>query len=439
MQTPRRVVPLARWAVVVAIVLMGAALLLTAWTTHAGVRDASETLVRGEASIFQQEVRTRFLDLGEQAPTVQDLAQILSDRSSEGLRYIAIQETVPGSLEPARVPALQVGSSDAATAEGAPITPAFATLAPDRPQRAGSRVRVLFKAGQRLPGPPTAPAPGLPEVSKRRLYHVAIEFEPRQAQALLAAAASTLTIGALAASTLLLIAAALVRWVVRRERSLVAMERARRLASLGELSAVLAHEIRNPLASLKGNAQLLAQGLPAGEKPRQKADRVVDEAIRLENLTNDLLEFVRSGEIERRDTDPAALLSSSVQSLALAGGAPPIEVDAGAAPDAWSLDSSRMTQVLTNLLENAVQAGAPVRAKVAAEGGSLVFEVRDSGPGVPEDEKERIFEPFYTKRTRGTGLGLAVAKRVVELHRGTISVANAPGGGAVFRVAVPRG
>jgi two-component system sensor histidine kinase HydH len=72
-------------------------------------------------------------------------------------------------------------------------------------------------------------------------------------------------------------------------------------------------------------------------------------------------------------------------------------------------------------------------------GGRLVFEVRDSGPGVPEDERERIFEPFYTKRTRGTGLGLAVAKRVVELHRGTISVDNAPGGGAIFRVALPRG
>ena len=116
-----------------------------------------------------------------------------------------------------------------------------------------------------------------------------------------------------------------------------------------------------------------------------------------------------------------------------------IQIDVAGAPDAWSLDANRMTQVLTNLLENAVQAGAPVRARVASEGGRLVFEVRDSGPGVPEDERERIFEPFYTKRVRGTGLGLAVAKRVVELHRGTISVANAPGGGAVFRVALPRG
>jgi two-component system sensor histidine kinase HydH len=432
MQTPRRVVPLARWAVVFAIVLMGAALLLTAWTTHTGVRDASETLVRGEASIFQQAIRTRLMDMGDQPPGAKDLATILATSSGEGLRYVAIQETIPGATGPSALPTLQAGSSDAAAAENAALAPSFASLPPERPQRLNGRVRMLFKGIQRV----NVPAGAAP---KRRVYNIAIEFEPKQAEALLAAAASTLRIGALAASTLLLIAAALVRWVVRRERSLVDMERARRLASLGELSAVLAHEIRNPLASLKGNAQLLAQGLPAGEKPRQKADRVVDEAIRLENLTNDLLEFVRSGEIERRDTDPAALLSSSVRGLALGAGSAPIEVDSGAAPDAWSLDGGRMAQVLTNLLENAVQAGAPVRAKVAAEGGSLVFEVRDSGPGVPEDEKERIFEPFYTKRTRGTGLGLAVAKRVVELHRGTISVANAPGGGAVFRVAVPRG
>src|SRR5690349_16625767 len=170
MQTPRRVVPLARWAVVVAIVLMGAALLLTAWTTHAGVRDASETLVRGEAAIFQQEVRTRFMDLGEQVPTAQDLAAILTERSAEGLRYLAIQEGVPGSPEIGRTPALQAGSSDAAAAEGAPLAPAFTTLAPERPVRADGRVRMLFKAIQRMPpGPAGAPSAGAPpEASKRR-------------------------------------------------------------------------------------------------------------------------------------------------------------------------------------------------------------------------------------------------------------------------------
>jgi signal transduction histidine kinase len=80
-----------------------------------------------------------------------------------------------------------------------------------------------------------------------------------------------------------------------------------------------------------------------------------------------------------------------------------------------------------------------VHARVAAAGGRLVFEVADHGPGVDAADAERIFEPFFTKRTQGTGLGLAVAKRVVELHAGTIAVDAAPGGGARFRVAIPAG
>jgi two-component system sensor histidine kinase HydH len=206
----------------------------------------------------------------------------------------------------------------------------------------------------------------------------------------------------------------------------------RRLASLGEMSAVLAHEIRNPLASLKGNAQLLAELLPEGAKPRAKADRVVAEAVRLENLTNDLLAFVRTGELARAPVDPAALLREAAASVGAE-----IAVESTAAPASWSLDGPRMLQVLTNLIDNAVQAGPPVRARVAASGRRLVFEVADRGPGVDPADAERIFEPFFTKRTQGTGLGLAVARRVVELHGGTIAVDAEPGGGARFRVEVP--
>ena len=410
-----RGVTLARWSAVVAIGLMGAALLVTVWTTHASVRDASETVVRGHADSFQQAIRTRIMDL-QVPPTAADIQAILEEHAGQGLRYLVVQEQTSLTL-------LQAG-----TPVGGVVAPAFAPLPGDFPRYISEgRVRMFFKALQRIPAP-------LGTEPKRRWFSVAMEFQPLQAESLRAAAWRTLGIGALAATTLLLFTALLVRWVQRRESMAIELERARRLASLGELSAVLAHEIRNPLASLKGNAQLLAQSLPAGEKPRAKADRVVDEAIRLENLTNDLLEFVRSGEIEKRPHDPRVLLSATADTVA----PDDIQIDVASAPDAWSLDASRMTQVLTNLLENAVQAGAPVRARVAAEDGRLVFEVRDSGPGVPEDERERIFEPFYTKRVRGTGLGLAVAKRVVELHRGTISVANAPGGGAVFRVALPR-
>jgi two-component system sensor histidine kinase HydH len=207
--------------------------------------------------------------------------------------------------------------------------------------------------------------------------------------------------------------------------------RAERLEGVAELSASLAHEIKNPLASLKGNAQLLASSLPAGEKPRAKAERVVDEAVRLEKLIQDLLAFVRTGTIERSAYDPAILArdaASAVQGE--------VVVEAGAIRN-FQLDGPRIREVLVNLIDNAVAAGPPVRVVVAVEGGRLIYEIVDHGPGVPAGDRDKIFEPFHTGKTRGTGLGLAIAKRLVELHRGTIAVDDAPGGGARFRIVLP--
>jgi signal transduction histidine kinase len=97
--------------------------------------------------------------------------------------------------------------------------------------------------------------------------------------------------------------------------------------------------------------------------------------------------------------------------------------------------------VLVNLIDNAVAAGPPVRVRVRAAGGrTLVIEVSDHGPGVPAEDRDKIFEPFFTSKTRGgTGLGLAIARRIVELHGGTIRVDAAPGGGALFRIEIPHG
>jgi two-component system sensor histidine kinase HydH len=197
---------------------------------------------------------------------------------------------------------------------------------------------------------------------------------------------------------------------------------------------VLAHEIKNPLASLKGNAQLLARMLPGGDKPRAKADRVVDEAMRLEQLTNDLLQFVRTGTIQRAPVDPAALVRDAASSVAPDGA---VTVDATGAPATWSLDAGRIRQVVINLLDNALAAGPPVVIAVRAGRGQLILEVTDRGPGVSDDDRDRIFEPFFTGKTQGTGLGLAICRRVIELHGGAIAVYPNPGGGAMFRAEIP--
>src|SRR5690606_2640786 len=185
-------------------------------------------------------------------------------------------------------------------------------------------------------------------------------------------------------------------------------------------SAVLGHELRNPLAALKGHAQLVVERLDAEHRGRKSAERVVHEARRLETLMAQILDFAKTGALAREDVDPGALLAAATAAL----GDPRVALDTARAPRVWSLDGTRMGQVLANLLTNAAQAAPPdgghVRASCAVEGGQLVYVVDDDGPGFPPGEEEAAFEPFKTTRVQGTGLGLAIARRIVEAHGGTI-------------------
>ncbi len=118
---------------------------------------------------------------------------------------------------------------------------------------------------------------------------------------------------------------------------------------------------------------------------------------------------------------------------------PAIVVDVMEAPAQASLDPLRVHQAVANLVRNAVQAGGTVgpRVRVRAEGDVLVIEVRDHGGGLPPEQSERLFDTFYTTRTRGTGLGLSLVRRVAALHGGSVEAANHPDGGALFTVRIP--
>jgi two-component system sensor histidine kinase HydH len=395
-----RVPPLA-----LAIAFMAAALLATAWTTRRAVNTAFATQGRSEATTVAEEVHAELVEL-QYVPEAADLAAVIHDRESEGLRYVGIfdRQTARTIVEAGMALGGEPARGD---------VPRTAT------QVAG-RWRVDMAAVGRR-GRNWGWGRGLVLVT---------EVEPLEIVDAQRAAARALAIGALAALTLIGVAIALVRRELRRSAEDAAREHERRLASLGEMSAVLAHEIKNPLASLKGNAQLLAAALPDGDRSKAKAERVVDEARRLEQLTQDLLAFVRTGEIARADTDVVDLVRSAAGTVA-------IELDGPATR--WSLDRERMREVIANLVVNASEAGpAPVRVRVRPDAARLVIEVADHGPGVPLEDRARIFEPFFTKKTQGTGLGLAIARRIVTLHGGTIDVGDDPAGGAVFRITIPR-
>lgn len=375
----RRVPPLA-----VAFALIAAALVATTWVTRDAVNAAFTTARDGEARAIVQAVRGDLAEL--EAPDAAQLAALMKDHP--GLRYIGLLD-----------------------GRGRVVASAGTALAGEG--RVGRR-QIIHIGGRiriEMPMPFRRARPGF-----------VIEVEPLEANQLRGSADISLAIGGIAALVMLGVAIALVRRELQRRAEEQLREREKRLAALGEMSAVLAHEIKNPLASLKGNAQLLASGVE--DKHKRKAERVVDEAVRLEKLVTDLLAFVRTGELTRAPATPASLVPEGV------------EADVSAAPATWSLDEARMRQVLANLVENAQAAGGPVRVRIAKERG-LVIEVSDQGPGVPVEDREKIFEPFFTKKTRGTGLGLAVARRVVEAHGGTITVGDAPGGGALFRVEIP--
>ena len=410
---------LARWSLTLAALLMGAALLATVWTTEHGVVAASDVLLRGQLNVLAERMRGR-LGRPDSDTSTTALAAMVTELSPEGLRWLAVLDEKGNVLRQAGRPVAPVSGAELLAQEiGTPM-------------EIGGRVRVVFHA--------PAPPPGVTNPASALLGHPgpepqAFEFEPVQARALRTAARRTFGLGALAAGSFLAIAVALVRWFLRRERREHQRAQERHLAGLGRMAAVMAHEIRNPLASLKGNAQLLARALPDGDKSRSRVDLLVDESTRLEALVSDLLDFARMGELVLTEVSPAEIADDAAAAVA----SERVEVVTGEAPARWLLDAGRIRQVLINLLENALQAGdGPVTLTVAGDG-ALTLAVRDHGEGLRDDDRSRLFEPFFTRRTRGTGLGLAVCKRLVELHGGTIAADNAPDGGACFTVRLPRG
>jgi signal transduction histidine kinase len=162
----------------------------------------------------------------------------------------------------------------------------------------------------------------------------------------------------------------------------------------------------------------------------------VDEAVRLEKITNDLLDFARTAALHRSPADPVAL----ARAVAVDTDPARVRVDADRAPGAWSLDADKLRQVLLNVVQNALaidKAGGPVEVAVTVSDRELRLTVRDHGPGLPAGEVEQLFQPFFTTRTKGTGLGLPVSRRIARLHGGDLLAANHPDGGAVFTITIP--
>jgi len=215
------------------------------------------------------------------------------------------------------------------------------------------------------------------------------------------------------------------------------LERRKRLAALGEMAAGMAHEIRNPLGGIELYASMLARDVAQQPGPLQLVNKISAGVKRLESLVSHVLQFSREIEPQFAQCDLADLVEQAGE---LAGERLHCGIECrlrGPRPMPVRVDPLLIGQAILNLLINAIEAVGEAGAIEMAwapqsPDGGFRFSIRDSGPGIPPDVLDRIFNPFFTTKESGTGLGLAIVHRIVEAHDGTITACNAPQGGAIF-------
>ena len=216
-----------------------------------------------------------------------------------------------------------------------------------------------------------------------------------------------------------------------------------RLAALGHLAAGVAHEIRNPLSTIKGVALYIARRMPLGGREEEAAQRMIDEVERLDRVVSELLDFARPGSFETVQADLAEIIGRALRlaeaDIKAKGIAVVQEVEPGFPP--VKISPERLTQALLNLFLNAVQAmdhGGTLRVSARILPSDMFsITVADTGPGIPPEIQASIFTPYFTTKPSGTGLGLAIVYQIAEGHGGRVSVGNAAGQGAEFTLTLP--
>ncbi|MCB0221538.1 MAG: hypothetical protein KDH09_17705 [Chrysiogenetes bacterium] len=214
-----------------------------------------------------------------------------------------------------------------------------------------------------------------------------------------------------------------------------------RLASMGEMAAGLAHEIRNPLGSIKGAVQYLEDEVEVSGNAREFFDVIIEETDRLSSVVEEFLDYSRKPVLRTKPVDLSDLSARILRQMELEKSDPEVKIHAEL-PEGLPMalaDPNRIKQVLINLVQNAASVlseGGNVWVRTGADpaGAWVWFSVTDDGPGMDEETRSHIFTPFFTTRERGSGLGLSICHRIIEGHGGSMDVRSAPGEGSEFRV-----
>jgi len=337
-------------------------------------------------------------------------------------RYGSAPETM-GALEPGSPPSrFTLGDSSVI------LIRSLGGDAPGRRMMMGSERSGRMRApAQAVPPGPATEDPALRAPAFSYIEISTVGFKAEEALRLLTAGVATIALAALYAVI-----------VVMNRRSMAAKDREakdRELVELGQAARTIAHEIKNPLGVIRIQCGILRRG--ADEATVAGLAVIDDEAMRLADLADRIRRFLKSGDegghpvdAQRFVEDFAARYAGSIESDMETG----IEAIV-------SIDESRITEALDNIVANALEASVDAaekpRLEVRIKARRLTLCVLDRGPGIPPDRIGRIFEPFFTTKNRGSGLGLALARKNVEAFGGTVSYADRPGGGAQFTVSLP--
>ncbi|MCB9098791.1 MAG: response regulator [Anaerolineales bacterium] len=217
-----------------------------------------------------------------------------------------------------------------------------------------------------------------------------------------------------------------------------------RLAALGEMSAVVAHEIRNPIAGIAAGVDYLTRNLPAESAEAEGAALIQGEISRVNRILEDILFVARPLQLNFSAASLPAIIDKVIQRYQRQAAAKAIEIrcDCDHHLPVIEVDSQRLEQVFNNLILNAIQAmsgGGPmsIEGGLDPSGRHISITISDSGPGIPADIQTRIFEPFFTTKTKGTGLGLSIARQIIEAHNGAITIETRSGHGTQFIINLP--
>ncbi|MGG8098787.1 two-component system sensor histidine kinase ZraS [Klebsiella aerogenes] len=359
----------------------------------------------------------------------------VTDENGKIIAHSDPQQVDTALYSPAQMRELKVGEQERwrRLAEPQPALEIYRQFRPLNPAR-GHHMGMMKRCNSALT------QPNVPQV-------IFIAFDSRELDAAQARGLRNMMI-MLVAAALVIVATILAQFWFRRYRRSrqqlqEAMARKEKLMALGHLAAGVAHEIRNPLSSIKGLAKYFAERTPPGGEAQELALVMAKEADRLNRVVSELLELVRPAHLNYQPVDINALIHHSLQLVSQDAQSRGIELQFTPRPELTTIkaDPDRLNQVLLNLYLNAMQAigrdGVIHVSASEADRQRVKIVVKDSGKGMSDEELQAIFTPYFTTKADGTGLGLAVVQNIIEQHGGTIRAESQPGAGAIFTLWLP--